>query len=446
MPIDLASLYNQSRLLIEATLRVAPGFNGRFQPTGFPDLGAALHTGVRLNQNGHLVTLEMLLVESAQSIANWLEAVCLDGDDYNDDCRGIPYVRVLDGHNNNRFLTSSVLEPHRLASDYVLDAKNAGSPYKDELARALEANKARPVHIPSLVPEIFRRDPGCVLHGVFLERIDGRLRLPRLVSASIDAAEPEQANSGGVYRGQVTAKDNIPYPRQEFTSTDIKASFIIHLGTLRSYRLGATPNPPALGSEQQGQWTNEEAFLVLWALYKINRFLNGYLRLRTACEFEVGSITTTPALANDWQSNVTGALTMLKAACFPSMQDPDEWKQRRVCVRTYAIDIVGESDSIPDSVTDDMFDLSGFDHRAELKQVERGRGARKQSVRILQLKGDWQDDEDRKKLLDQNPRIKEGEEEENPAHKFVQQALKKWDAKLKKQRGESATEEEAGES
>jgi CRISPR-associated protein Csb1 len=445
MPINLASLYDQPRLLIEATLRVATGFNGRFQPTGFPDLGAALHKGVRLDPNGNLITLDMLLVESAQSIANWLEAVCLDGDDYNDDCRGIPYVRVLDGHNNNRFLTSSVLEPHRLASDYVLDAKHAGRPYKDDFAQALGANKARPIHIPSLVPEIFRRDPGSVVHGVFLERIDGRIRLPRLVSASIDAAEPEQANSGGVYRGQVTAKDNIPYPRQEFTSTDIKASFVIHLGTLRSYRLGAASKPPALGTHQ-GQWTNEEAFLVLWALYKIRRFLNGYLRLRTACEFEVGSITTTPALAEEWQSDVAGAFATLKAASFPPVQEPDEWKQRRVSVLTYAIDIVGESDPIPDSVTNEMVDLGGFVHKAELKNVERGKGAQRQTVRILQLNGDWSDEEDRKKLLDQNPRIKEGEEEENPAHKFVQQALKKWDAKLKKQRGESATEEEAGES
>ncbi len=59
-------LPNAPRLLIEAKL--APLQGVRFQPTGFPDLGAAtyaLHDGT-----------EMLLVKSAQSMANRLEAVC----------------------------------------------------------------------------------------------------------------------------------------------------------------------------------------------------------------------------------------------------------------------------------------------------------------------------------------------------------------------------------
>ncbi len=103
---------------------------------------------------------------------------------------------------------------------------------------ALQANKQRPVHIWRIVPAIFDRDPGCVLHGVFLEEIDGRIRLPRLVSAYIEACSPNQANSGGVYRGEVTAKDNIPYSRQEFTSSGIAASFIFHMSTLKGYGPG----------------------------------------------------------------------------------------------------------------------------------------------------------------------------------------------------------------
>jgi CRISPR-associated protein Csb1 len=59
-------LANEPRLLMEAELR--PLQTPRFQPTGFPDLGPAryqLHDGT-----------EMLLVESAQSVANRLEAAC----------------------------------------------------------------------------------------------------------------------------------------------------------------------------------------------------------------------------------------------------------------------------------------------------------------------------------------------------------------------------------
>src|SRR5580692_9274190 len=160
MPLDLTPLDSASRLLVEATLRVAPGSGGRFQPTGFPDLGPALYKGVRSasdSGNGAAECVDMLLVESVQSMANRLEEVCLQGEDYNTDCQGIPYVRVLDGHRNNSFLTSSVREPHRLASPYVLGAKRNDAVFRDEMKTALGANKQRPVHIWTMVPAIFDR-------------------------------------------------------------------------------------------------------------------------------------------------------------------------------------------------------------------------------------------------------------------------------------------------
>lgn len=335
MALDLTPLDSASRLLVEATLRVAPGTGGRFQPTGFPDLGPALYKGVHIaangtNGNGEAETVDMLLVESVQSMANRLEDVCLQGDDYNADCQGIPYVRVLDGHRGNAFLTSSVREPHRLASPYVLGAKNGDTVYRDEMKTALQANKERPVHIWRMVPAIFEGDPGCVLHGVFLEEIDGRIRLPRLLSAYIEAMAPNQANSGGVYRGEVTAKDNVPYPRQEFTSTNITASFIFHLSTLKGYGLDESKN----------------RFLQAWALYKIDRFLHQSLRLRTACEFEVVDLKVTlDGQAKDlgggegkWppSTDILGTFTEARDACFSRQEaDNNEWAQRRVTVVTY---------------------------------------------------------------------------------------------------------------
>ncbi len=152
MPLDLTTLDSASRLLVEATLRVAPGSGGRFQPTGFPDLGPALYKGIRSGAGNEIESVDMLLVESVQSMANRLEDVCLQGEDYSADCQGIPYVRVLDGNNGNTFLTSSVREPHRLASPYVLGAKRNGSVFRDELRTALGANKQRPVHIWKMVP------------------------------------------------------------------------------------------------------------------------------------------------------------------------------------------------------------------------------------------------------------------------------------------------------
>jgi len=427
MPLNLSPLDSASRLLVEARLRVAPGSGGRFQPTGFPDLGPALYKGIRNGSGSDTESVDMLLVESVQSMANRLEDVCLQGEDYNADCQGVPYVRVLDGINANTFLTSSVREPHRLASDYVLEAKRNGSTFGKELKDALKANKERPVHIWTMVPAIFERDPGCVLHGVFLEKIDGRIRLPRLVSAYIEASSPSQANSGGVYRGEVTAKDNIPYPRQEFTSSGITACFVLHLSTLRGYGLDADKN----------------RFLQIWAFYKIDRFLNQYLRLRTACEFEKldVAITVDDKSADlgggpgKWPSStdIQGAFTSARDVCFPRRTEGDDWAQRRVSVVSYAVDITGQEE-LPDKLLAEAFNIEGFTGRAEIKQLTTGKGARKREFSALVIAGDWPE-EDQQKLLDNNPEKKEnaaGDEVDNPAHAVVKKALQKWNDNLKK--------------
>lgn len=443
MPIDFTPLDTASRLLIEAELKVATGGGGRFQPTGFPDLGPALYKGVRRSPSEddtkppRTETVDMLLVESVQSMANRLEDVCFHGEDYNSDCRGIPYVRVLDGHRNGAFLTSSVREPHRLASPYVLGAKSNDAVYRDQLKTALGANKQRPVHIWKMVPAIFDRDPGCVLHGVFLEEIDGRIRLPRLVSAYIEACSPNQANSGGVYRGEVTAKDNIPYPRQEFTSTNIAASFIVHLSTLQGYCLDES----------------KRRFLQSWALYKIDRFLNHYMRLRTACEFEVVSVSVSldgrPANLGSGEgkfppsTNIVAAFTSARNTCFPIQTEGDEWANRCVTVVTYAVDIVGK-EPLPEGITSAAFNLTGFDSRAEVKQITEGKGAKKKTYTALILTGEWSE-EDQNAFLALNPEKvdnDQGDEEDNPAHEIVTKALKKWsDAWKKLQKKMSGTEE-----
>lgn len=445
MSLDLSPLDSASRLLVEATLGVAPGSGGRFQPTGFPDLGPALYKGVRAaatkeGGKAESETVDMLLVESVQSMANRLEEVCLQGEDYNLDCQGVPYVRVLDGHRNNTFLTSSVREPHRLASPYVLGAKNGETVYRDDMKTALQSNKQRPVHIWKMVPAIFERDPGCVLHGVFLEEIDGRIRLPRLISAYIEAVSPNQANSGGVYRGEVTAKDNIPYPRQEFTSCSITASFIFHLSTLKGYDLDESKN----------------RFLQAWALYKIDRFLHQYLRLRTACEFDVADLKVTlDGKSTDlgggdgkWPSSpdILESFTGARDTCFPRQTEGGDWAQRRVTVITYAVDVVGK-ETLSEGLSAQDFNLDGFTDRAKVEQTTEGKGNKKKTFNALILTGEWPE-EDQQALLEKNPEKKEnneGEEIDNPAHDVVKKALKKWSDAWKKLQKKMAGAEESGE-
>src|SRR5271154_2026723 len=113
MPVDFEKLNNAPRVLIEAELKPVAGT--RIQPTGFPDLGPALYDA----PDG----TPTLLVESAQSMANRLEAVCWDEDTDNilDCLKGLPFVRVkLAGLGDGKDTTSSLLEFHRLNSPYIM--------------------------------------------------------------------------------------------------------------------------------------------------------------------------------------------------------------------------------------------------------------------------------------------------------------------------------------
>ncbi|MEQ8329912.1 MAG: type I-U CRISPR-associated RAMP protein Csb1/Cas7u [Longimicrobiales bacterium] len=276
MPFDAKPLQDQPRLLIEAKLRPIQGT--RFQPTGFPDLGAAEYDA----PDG---MTRMLLVESAQSMANRLEAVCWDAaeDDWVEPLRGLPYVRVLDP--GGEPLTNSVLEAHRLNSPYILESKD--SPVLAVLAEELADMEEGRVDIRKLAATLLRMDTNAVLHGVFLAKkalAGGRLRLPRAVSSFIEAADARVAASGGVKNDGVNpAGDtgrgfgNVPFARDEYVSPDITAYFNVDLAQIRGFGLGA----------------EVEHLLLALSLYKIRRFLRTGLRLRTACDLDVIEINVT---------------------------------------------------------------------------------------------------------------------------------------------------------
>src|SRR5688572_24616666 len=126
--MNLQALKDQPRLLMEARLKPVAGT--RFQSTGFPDLGPAIY---KLPDG-----TEMLLVESAQSMANRLETVCWDSaaNDWIPPLRGLPYVAVVDAKGEP--ITNSVLEAHRLNSPYILEStdKSFFETLKRELAIA----------------------------------------------------------------------------------------------------------------------------------------------------------------------------------------------------------------------------------------------------------------------------------------------------------------------
>jgi CRISPR-associated protein Csb1 len=195
MTIDFKAFDSAPRFLLETTLRPVQG--SRFQATGFPDIGPAEYT--RVNKDGS--TTPMLLVESTQSMANRFEAVCWDAAKgaLASELEGLPHVVVDAG---NLGTTSSIHEFHRLNSPYILGDESFKSALRNDLG--LPEKKAGEDDVPGgldlrrLASVVFKYDPGSVLHGVFLEKIAGRLRLQRLLSAFIEASDVSRVESGGV--------------------------------------------------------------------------------------------------------------------------------------------------------------------------------------------------------------------------------------------------------
>ncbi|MDZ4781400.1 MAG: type I-U CRISPR-associated RAMP protein Csb1/Cas7u [Planctomycetia bacterium] len=312
MSIDFAALKSAPRILIEAALQPVQG--KRFQPTGFPDLGPALYDA----PDGNGGVIPTLLIESAQSMANRLEAVCWDegNNTIAEALKGLPYVLVkLAGLGDGTDTTTSLQEFHRLNSPYIMSgtlgdksfadvlkpqlgmSTVAGKPKKEKKGAAAESIAEVPsaeaekepddvagvVNLRKLAAVCFKYDPNSLIHGIFLEKIAGRLRHPRALSAFIEASGVGRADSGGVKFDRVLPKPsvagvdakggygNVPFHRTEFTAQSITAYFSIDLAQIRGYGL---PDDA----------TN---LLIALSLWKVRQFLDSNMRLRTACELEL---------------------------------------------------------------------------------------------------------------------------------------------------------------
>ncbi len=280
--MDLTTLAHAPRLLIEAELTPVSG--KRFQPTGFADLGAAEYE----LPNG----TKMLLVESAQSVANRLEKTCLDGDgpELEPGLNGLSYVLAdLEGAASPT-ATSSLVEAHRIGSPYFLLNKELQSKLVNEMAY----NAKLPLDWKRIYATLFKYDVNCLIHGVFLSLLDGgRVRTPRAITGFIEAENIFRVVSGGVKNspvdptGQTQVADqkasekgvysNVPYARVEYVAEKITAYFNLDLALIRGYRLG----------------DDAANLLVCLSLLKVRRFLDTSLRLRTACDFKVQSVLST---------------------------------------------------------------------------------------------------------------------------------------------------------
>jgi CRISPR-associated protein Csb1 len=266
MSIDLTPLETTTRLLFSIDLRPVQG--DRFQPTGFPSLGAATYQ----TKDG-----QKLLVESAQSMANRFETTAWDAANERPIAalEGVSHVTVK---KDGKFLTDTMLEAHRLNSPYIQAAPK--SQFVETLKSELGTLENGPINRKLLAQALFKYYVGSLLHGAFLARKElagGRLRVARALSAFIEAGSARVAASGGVKNDHVNPRGdttdgfgNVPFARDEFTADRIVLHVNFDLGQVRGYGLGA----------------DAERLLVLLGLHRLRKLIDGDLRLRTACDLE----------------------------------------------------------------------------------------------------------------------------------------------------------------
>jgi CRISPR-associated protein Csb1 len=262
------------RTVLEVDLTPVAG--RRFQPTGFPDLGAAEFDSVGGSK--------ALLVESTQSMANRLEATTWDETraDQVEQLAGLPYVRIIGA--DGEFLSSSRLEAHRLASAYVMEGKVGGTEDGEKwMERQLGLAVGRPLDYRAVARACFRLDPVSLVHGVFFARKSWpwQPKIARAVTSFVEAYQVIPAVSGGVKRDVVIneAKEGltargygtVPHHRVEYTADTITAYFTVDHAQFRSYGLSESAT----------------ALLEALAEFEIGTLLDGGLRLRTACDLRV---------------------------------------------------------------------------------------------------------------------------------------------------------------
>lgn len=298
MTVDLEPLQNGQRLLFQIPLQ--PLLGHRFQPTGFPSLGAATY---RTSEG------ESLLVESAQSMANHLEMTVWDTSkqDVKSELGGLSHVRVT---RNGEFLTDTILESHRLNSPYLLAGKD--KTFLNTLKAEVGVLETGPFDRRKLAAALLKYDVNSLLHGVFLVKADGRLRVARALTAFIEADGVQVAASGGVKNDHVNPSGdakagfgNVPFARDEYTAERITLYVNLDLAQMRGYGLGDAA----------------ERMLILLALYKLRALTSEGMRLRTACDLAVQAEEIRATLPDGWVPPALGDLEQGLRAAISECED-----------------------------------------------------------------------------------------------------------------------------
>jgi len=322
------------RILITAELE--PSNEGSLiQPTGFPDLGPVVYPDPAGKQG------LICLIESEASMANRLEEVCFDiankaEGKLRSELTNLPYIKLTkDGGSAGEFITSSTIDGHRFASEYIMGAHVAvGSEehtaITEQLAANLAANEAAPpeqeqpsqatkkapgkgakkaakkssepefvafvqhfmgmtgpdkcpaANVPRVFKLAMKYDPLSLVHG-FQISVKKKLtfvglRSPRALNASILGFGCERVTVPGIKFDPIGTGDagQAIFQKPRITAKKIMARFSIDVGLISSF--GITPD--------------ETKLIVKLCLCKVAWFLgaaNSGIKLRTECDLRLKS-------------------------------------------------------------------------------------------------------------------------------------------------------------
>ena len=314
-------LRGDSPLVLVATLAPVAGLD-RFQPAGFPEVGHVIYKAPRV-QNGAVFEENVCIVDSAASMANHLESVCMRSPhDYElvDELAGMPYLRCVTGEPENgklppekrEVVATSLTEGHRIASTYFFgnrpkntmkwdgkggqrvrpDGTVSEKSFGDELAEdshfgsALDGSKK--AHPPaerwwSVFSTIFRYDPNALVHGVLFPQ--WQIKIPRVLTAHLEAFGAGRVDRSGVKfdrLGKTTSGQPI-FAVDDATAREIRATFILDAALVRSF--GRKNGEAVLGLNDK-----QKEFLIALALWKIRRLLEKPFRFRSGCFLECVSL------------------------------------------------------------------------------------------------------------------------------------------------------------
>jgi len=296
-------LKGESPLVLTATLAPVADLD-RFQPAGFPEVGHVIYRAPR----GNGTTEHVCIVDSAASMANHLESVCMRGPhdlDLAEDLIGMPYLRCVtdeigeDGkpnQNSKEPVVTSLTEGHRIASTYFLGGKRLTNKkpsdrrFEDELADeiGIVLKGEKRAHPPAakwwnVFKTIFRYDPNALVHGVLFPQ--WQVKISRMLTAHLEAFGAGRVDRSGVKfdrLGKTTSGQPI-FAVDDATAKEIRATFVLDLALLKSF--GRKD-----GKTEFGLNDHQKEFLVALALWKIDRMLATPFRFRSGCHLRCVSL------------------------------------------------------------------------------------------------------------------------------------------------------------